>query len=115
MPGFDGIGANEYIVDVTFPNTVDFISAVEARDLGLYNQVVAADQLAGATAAFAARMAAGPLFALAKTKEMLNRELDMDLETALECEAQAQAICSQHPDFREAYTAFVEKRKPDFA
>jgi hypothetical protein len=28
MPGFDGIGANEYIVDVTHPNTVDFISAV---------------------------------------------------------------------------------------
>jgi len=29
VPGFDGIGANEYIVDVTFPNTVDFISAVD--------------------------------------------------------------------------------------
>jgi hypothetical protein len=27
MPAFDGIGANEYIVDVTEPNTVDFISA----------------------------------------------------------------------------------------
>jgi hypothetical protein len=26
IPGFDGIGANEYIVDVTYPNTVDFIS-----------------------------------------------------------------------------------------
>ena len=27
MPAFDGIGANEYIVDVTEPNAVDFISA----------------------------------------------------------------------------------------
>ena len=27
IPGFDGIGANEYIVDVTYPDTVDFISA----------------------------------------------------------------------------------------
>jgi hypothetical protein len=27
MPGFDGIGANEFIVDVTHPNAVDFISA----------------------------------------------------------------------------------------
>lgn len=27
IPPFDGIGANEYIVDVTFPKTVDFISA----------------------------------------------------------------------------------------
>ncbi len=29
MPGFDGIGANEYIVDVTQPDSVDFISAVD--------------------------------------------------------------------------------------
>ncbi len=29
MPGFDGIGANEYIVDVTYPDTVDFISAAD--------------------------------------------------------------------------------------
>jgi len=29
MPGFDGIGANEYIVDVTSPDTIDFISTVD--------------------------------------------------------------------------------------
>jgi hypothetical protein len=29
MPGFDGIGANEYIVDVTYPDAVDFISAAD--------------------------------------------------------------------------------------
>ena len=29
MPSFDGIGANEYIVDATYPNTVDFISAAD--------------------------------------------------------------------------------------
>src|ERR1700722_304782 len=29
MPGFDGIGANEYVMDVTHPGTVDFISAVD--------------------------------------------------------------------------------------
>ena len=29
MPAFDGIGANEFIVDVTHPNLVDFISAVD--------------------------------------------------------------------------------------
>ena len=29
MPSFDGIGANEYIVDVTHPDTVDFISTVD--------------------------------------------------------------------------------------
>src|SRR5215813_2383936 len=29
MPAFDGIGANEYVVDVTHENAVDFISAVD--------------------------------------------------------------------------------------
>jgi len=29
IPGFDGIGANEYIMDVTHPNTVDFISTMD--------------------------------------------------------------------------------------
>jgi len=29
IPGFDSIGANEYIVDVTYPDTVDFISTMD--------------------------------------------------------------------------------------
>ena len=86
----------------------------EAERIGLYNQVVTADQLDNACSEFAGRLAAGPAFALAKTKQMLNRELDMDLHAALESEAQAQAICMQHPDYREAYEAFVAKRKPKF-
>ncbi|MGI9167565.1 MAG: enoyl-CoA hydratase family protein [Pyrinomonadaceae bacterium] len=94
--------------------TGDFISAPEAERIGLYNRVVPAGELANVTREFAARLAQGPAFALAKTKEMLNRELDMNLDVALECEAQAQAICMQHPDYREAYESFVEKREPHF-
>jgi len=94
--------------------TGDFISAQEAQRIGLYNRVVPRNQLAATTLEFAERLALGPAFALAKTKEMLNRELNMNLETALECEAQAQAICMQHPDYREAYEAFVNKRAAKF-
>ena len=95
--------------------TGDFISAHEAERIGLYNQVVPSTaELATATNNLAERLAKGPGFALAKTKEMLNRELNMNLEAALECEAQAQAICMQHPDYREAYEAFVAKREPNF-
>lgn len=94
--------------------TGDFISAQDAERIGLYNRVVASNQLDNVCNEFAQRLAAGPAFALAKTKEMLNRELDMNLEKALECEAQAQAICMQHPDYREAYEAFVAKRDPNF-
>ena len=94
--------------------TGDFITAAEAERIGLYNRVVAPHKLAQVTREYAQRLAHGPAFALAKTKEMLNRELDMNLETALECEAQAQAICMQHPDYREAYEAFVDKREAKF-
>ena len=95
--------------------TGDFISAEEAERIGLYNQVVpSTTELAAATNTLAERLAKGPAFALAKTKEMLNRELNMSLEAALESEAQAQAICMQHPDYREAYEAFVAKREPKF-
>ena len=94
--------------------TGDFISAPEAERIGLYNRVVPDEQLAGVTNDMARRLALGPSFALAKTKEMLNRELHMNFETALESEAQAQAICMQHPDYREAYEAFVAKRETNF-
>jgi len=92
----------------------DFIPASEAERIGLYNCVVPAAELQQTTSELAQRLASGPAFALAKTKEMLNREMDMNLNAALESEAQAQAICMQHPDYREAYEAFVAKRAPKF-
>lgn len=94
--------------------TGDFVSAPEAERIGLYNHVVPGDQLSTVTRELAERLAQGPAFALAKTKELLDREANMNLDAALECEAQAQAICMQHPDYREAYEAFVAKRTPKF-
>jgi enoyl-CoA hydratase/carnithine racemase len=94
--------------------TGDFISAPEAERIGLYNRVVPGDQLSAITLELAERLAEGPAFALAKTKELLDREANLNLDAALECEAQAQAICMKHPDYREAYEAFVAKRPPKF-
>jgi enoyl-CoA hydratase/carnithine racemase len=94
--------------------TGDFVEAAEAHRIGLYNRVVPAAELEAQTRSLAERLARGPAFALSMTKEMLNRELDVSLETALEWEAQAQAACMQHPDYNEAYRAFVEKREPQF-
>ncbi|HEX8501689.1 MAG TPA: enoyl-CoA hydratase family protein [Pyrinomonadaceae bacterium] len=94
--------------------TGDFITADEALACGLYNRVVPAAELEAETRRLAERLARGPSFALAVTKEMLERELDVTLDTALELEAQAQAVCMQHPDYGEAYRAFTEKREPRF-
>ena len=92
----------------------DFVSAEDAYRFGLYNRVVGADQLEAETSALANRLANGPGFSIAMTKQMLNRELAVSLTEALEMEAQAQAICMGHPDYREAYEAFVEKRPARF-
>ncbi len=94
--------------------TGDFISAEEAERIGLYNRVVPQKELETTTHEFAEKLTRGPALGLAKTKEMLNRELHMGFESALEAEAVAQALCMQHPDFEEAHEAFLAKRPAKF-
>src|SRR5437879_2242032 len=94
--------------------TGDFISAEEAERIGLYNRVVPRDQLEVVTRELAGKLARGPALGLAKTKEMLNREMHMGFESALEAEAVAQALCMQTPDFEDAHAAFLQKREAKF-
>jgi enoyl-CoA hydratase/carnithine racemase len=88
----------------------DAVSAEQAERYGLANRVVADEELPKETEALLERLVAGPRFGLAMTKEALNRELNFDLGAALEAEAQAQALCMGHPDFKEGFAAFSEKR-----
>jgi enoyl-CoA hydratase/carnithine racemase len=92
----------------------DAVDAATCERMGLLNRVVPEAELAQAARALAERLARGPGFALAMTKTMLDRELSMDLTGAIEAEAQAQQICMQTRDFREAYEAFTGKREPRF-
>lgn len=92
----------------------DFISAQRAREIGLYNRVVPDAELAAATAEWAKKLASGPSMGLAVTKRMLNAEASMTLDAALSAEAWIQAECMAHPDYREAYEAFVAKRPANF-
>lgn len=94
----------------------DVIDAPRALELGLVNRVVADGEEAVRLAReWAERLAAGPAFAHSMTKQMLESEHAMSLEPAIEAEAQAQALCMQHPDFAEAHAAFGAKRPPRFA
>jgi enoyl-CoA hydratase/carnithine racemase len=109
LPRMIGLGrATELLM------TGDFITADEALRIGLYNRVVAAEELGPEARAWAERLARGPAFAIEITKDALNREAAMDLHAALEAEAQIQASLMLHPDFREAYEAFRDKREPRF-
>ena len=92
----------------------DFIDAREAHRIGLYNRVVEGAELAGEARSWAERLARGPSFGLEITKKLVLREASMDLESAMAAETEIQAACMEDPNFREAYDAFVEKRKPRF-
>jgi len=93
----------------------EIILAPRALEIGLVNRVVP-DAVAAVAMAqdWAARLARGPAFAHAMTKQMIESEHTMALAEAIEAEAQAQALCMQHPDFAEAHEAFKAKRPARF-
>ena len=88
--------------------------ADEAFAWGFFNRLCDPDALLADAQAFAQTLADGPTFGHAMTKTMLHQEWAMDLDDAIEAEAQAQAICMQTGDFRRAYDAFAAKRPPAF-
>jgi len=91
------------------------MTAEEGERWGFFNRIVDREKLEAEAVALAQQLARGPTFAHAMTKNMLNQEFAMSLDTAIEAEALAQAVCMQTKDFRRAYEAFVTKQKPQFA
>jgi enoyl-CoA hydratase/carnithine racemase len=90
------------------------VESAEAERIGLANWIAVPDRVLEEAEAFARKLSQGPLFALGMTKELLDREAALDTTAALEWEAQAQAYCMHHRDFREAHDAWKEKRAPRF-
>ena len=64
--------------------------------------------------ALALDLASGPTLAHAMTKRQLDAEWHVSIETALDMEAEVQAGLMQTNDFKRAYEAFANKRKPEF-
>jgi enoyl-CoA hydratase/carnithine racemase len=90
------------------------MTAEEGERWGFHNRVVPAESLLREATAFARSLAAGPTFAHGITKTQLHQEWNVSLDTAIEMEAQAQAICMATNDFRRAFEAFADKRRPEF-
>ncbi len=92
----------------------DTIDAVTAERYGLVNRVVPHDELLSSATTWAKRLAQGPTFAISMTKHLINRELSMDLVSAIEAEAQAQALLLMGEDHQRFFDAFTAKEKPKF-
>ncbi len=90
------------------------MSGEEAERWGFFNRLCGPQQLLPEAQALAASLAQGPTFAHATTKHALHQEWSMGVDEAVDAEAEAQAICLKTADFRRAYEAFVDKRKPVF-
>ncbi len=88
------------------------MTAEEGERWGFHNRLTD-DPLVEAQAQ-ARALADGPNFAHGITKTQLNTEWAVSLETAIEMEAQAQAICMATNDFRRAFEAFADKQTPAF-
>jgi len=92
----------------------DLIDADTARNLGLVNWVVSADQLAQETARIGRRLADGPTVAHGEAKRLMNQSFERGIEAQMEEELAAFARCALTHDLAEGVAAFVEKRQPKF-
>jgi len=90
------------------------VDTMTAEKYGLVNRVTPLDQVMPSARALAEKLAAGPTYSLGMTKILVNNEWTMDINSAIEAEAQAQALMMMGEDHRIFYEAFKEKKKPEF-
>ena len=90
------------------------LTAAEALDWGVVNQVVEAGQAETAARTLASKLAQGPTQAFAQVKQLLETSFSESLETQMELEARGIAAQFASKDGQEGMQAFVEKRKPEF-
>ena len=94
--------------------TGDIISARQAADIGLINEVYEPDEIEAAVDDLVERLVAGPPVALALIKRLLNDGALSTMSEALDAESTAQVVNQASADAAEARDAFVAKRAPKF-
>ena len=90
------------------------LSAAEALDWGLVNQVVPAGTAVAAADKLARELAEGPTAAFGGVKDLMQSAASESLETQMEKETQAIAAAAVSADGQEGIRAFFDKRAPRF-
>ena len=90
------------------------LSAAEALDWGLVNQVAAPDELMPAAEKLVGQLAAGATGSFGVVKRLLVNSAYDSLESQMEHETRGIADCARSRDGREGIAAFLEKRRPVF-
>ena len=94
--------------------TGDFVDAVEAHRVGIVNRVYEDEELAEETRRFAERLAAGPPLVTRMIKRTVYQSVRSDLRTSVDLVSSHMAIAQSTEDSKEALSAFLEKREPEF-
>ena len=89
--------------------------APEARDMGFVNAVLPDDQTIPHAMAQAAKLARLPASSLRATKRLMKQAQQEAVARQMEAEGAEFATMLRAPEAREAFAAFLAKRKPDFA
>lgn len=92
----------------------DELSASEAERLGLISQVVPGEQLVEQARKLAVRLAKGPTRAIGLSKSLIYNSANLNLDQALDLEAQLTEEASRSEDYKEGLRAFLEKRPPKY-
>ncbi len=100
--------AKEYLM------TGDLIPAPEAERIGLVNHVVADDKVLDDALAFAARLAGGPTMAIRFKKLSTQRTILQQAFQSMDVSLALETITGTSHDYKEATTAWSEKRTPKF-
>jgi 2-(1,2-epoxy-1,2-dihydrophenyl)acetyl-CoA isomerase len=90
------------------------ITAKEAKEIGLVNEVVPAAELKETTYKLAKRMAQGAPLAMQMSKKGLYQGLEASIKDQIEYEKATLMTLTRTEDFQEAIKAFQEKRRPIF-
>ena len=118
IPGAGGTQRLPRIIGVAKAKELIFtakrIDAKEAREIGLVNRVVEADQLMNAAREMALEIAKNGPIAVAQAKFAINYGSEASLGVALPLESKAYEATIPTKDRGEALVAFAEKRKPVF-
>ncbi|MGY1989626.1 enoyl-CoA hydratase [Mycolicibacterium fortuitum] len=89
-----------------------FISAEQARALGLVNRVAPAEGLDGEIEALVSSIVAKPRAAVAMGKALFYRQIDVDIESAYADAGTTMACNMMDPGALEGVQAFIDKRPP---
>ena len=89
--------------------------AEAAQEVGLVNRVVPPTEVNGYAQAQARKLAGKPLSSLIETKRLMKSGYQQEVLAKMDEEGQSFGRMLREPAAREAFGAFMEKRKPDFS